>query len=131
MRRALDTNVLVRLLIVDDTDQSQRAVAFVASGGVEVQTTVILETEWVLRSVFRLDRRTVCDLLLSLLGLQNIRVIERDWVASALALHREGMDFADALRLLGADGQDEFGTFDRALAKSAQCLALGISVRLL
>lgn len=48
--RALDTNVLVRALVQDDAAQGRRAEAFLSAQPVYVPVTVILESEWVLRS---------------------------------------------------------------------------------
>jgi predicted nucleic-acid-binding protein len=48
---ALDTNVLVRLLVNDDPAQAELAAACIdASVGCFVPITVALELEWVLRS---------------------------------------------------------------------------------
>lgn len=49
---ALDTNVVVRFLVNDDDQQAQRARALIAAGNVHIPPTVLLETEWVLRSAY-------------------------------------------------------------------------------
>jgi predicted nucleic-acid-binding protein len=53
---ALDTNVVVRLLIRDDPAQADLAAQLVRGNQVLLTTTVLLETEWVLRSRCRVPR---------------------------------------------------------------------------
>lgn len=48
--RAIDTNILVRLVARDEPEQLRIAAEIVEAGGVLVLPTVLLETEWVLRS---------------------------------------------------------------------------------
>jgi predicted nucleic-acid-binding protein len=52
--QSIDTNVLVRLLVQDDAEQSARAVALLrkilSEDGVWISLIVIVETVWVLRS---------------------------------------------------------------------------------
>ena len=55
--RAVDTNVIVRYLTGDDEVQATRARAVVDAGQVFVSTTVLLESEWVLRSVYAFSKR--------------------------------------------------------------------------
>ena len=50
--RAVDTNVVVRYLTGDDPGQAARAKAAIDAGDVFVSTTVLLESAWVLRSVY-------------------------------------------------------------------------------
>ncbi|KQT52876.1 MULTISPECIES: type II toxin-antitoxin system VapC family toxin [unclassified Aureimonas] len=131
MRRIVDTNILVRLSVIDDAEQSDRALELLSRHVLHVETTVILETEWVLRSAYRLGRSSVSNLLRKLFDHPNLRFIDPTRVGSAIALHEGGMDFADALHILGSGPRDDFVTFDRALAKSAQRLWLDIPVHLL
>lgn len=48
---AIDTNVVVRYLVADDTEQFERAAALIEGRPVFVCTTVILKVEWVLRAI--------------------------------------------------------------------------------
>ena len=50
---AVDTNVIVRYLTGDDAEQFAKASALIRSEDVYVCTTVLLETEWVLRRGYR------------------------------------------------------------------------------
>jgi len=63
MPRAVDTNVLVRILVDDGTEQADRARQRFVTEEVFVPSSVLLETEWVLRSHLGLDRKALNDLL--------------------------------------------------------------------
>lgn len=60
---AIDTNVLVRLLVRDDDVQARRAVALFEQNEIYVCKTVLLETEWVLRFGYELDGAAILDAL--------------------------------------------------------------------
>ena len=57
--RAIDTSVLVRYLTGDEPEQAARARAAVDAGGILASMTVLLESEWVLRSVYGFAGREV------------------------------------------------------------------------
>lgn len=122
MRRiAVDTNVLLRMLLRDESAQSRHAVELARTARPFVTMTVLLETEWVLRSVARLPRKKINEHFQSLLETYEIDVERQDDVADALTAHRHGMDLADAMHLFGSTSQtDAFATFDKALVKIAR-----------
>ena len=117
---AVDTNVVVRLLVADDGAQARRATALFERGPVFIPVTVLLETEWVLRGAYELERTQINRLLHLLLGLPGVEVAEPDAVLRALDRHAEGMDFADALHLALAGAADRFATFDRQLLRAGK-----------
>ena len=120
MRRAVDTSILVRLFARDDSRQWKRVSRLVQEGSIAVGSTVLLEVEWVLRSVLGYDRVLIQALFGDLLSLSNVQFVEEERVIAAVALHGAGMDFGDALHVTGADASDEFVTFDRDLARLAK-----------
>ena len=117
---AFDTNVLVRLLVNDDAAQARRAVVRLRSDTVWISRTVLLETEWVLRHAYGLDPAAIGKAFTMLLGVASVDVENRVEVLRALAWHRTGMDFADALHLAVSDAASAFVSFDRQLAKVAK-----------
>lgn len=119
---AVDTNVVVRLLVNDDERQGAKARDLFDSNDVWIGAAVLLEVAWVLESVYGLEAVEVAGSLDRLLGLPNVRVENPGAVAAALAAARQGVDLADALHLYRAPDDIEFATFDRALAKSARGL---------
>jgi predicted nucleic-acid-binding protein len=117
---AIDTNIIVRLLANDDPDQTARALRLLKEDRVFVASTVILETEWVLRSAYRADRGAIQQSLRKFLALPNVFIENERAVLQALEAHAAGMDFADALHLATAHGRaTRFATFDQSLQRRA------------
>ena len=119
--RAVDTNLLLRLIARDDPKQVLLADEFVASGA-WVSQLVLAECVWVLTSLFKLDRKHV-DTAVDMLLQHQTLVIERpDVVAAALAQFRlvKRVSLTDCLvvEIARAAGHLPLGTFDRALAKA-------------
>lgn len=117
---AIDTNVVVRLLTGDHPQQSAKAKALFQRETIFVALTVLLETEWVLRSAYRLQPARVVGALRALAGLRNVVIQDAPILAKALAWAERGMDFADALHLAQAGDCDGFVSFDGRLAKAAK-----------
>jgi predicted nucleic acid-binding protein len=117
---AIDTNVLVRYLTGDHPAQSTRAKTLLEREDIFVGTTVFLEAEWVLRSVYEFSRPAVLDALAAFAGLPRVTVEAPALVAEAIEWARKGIDFADALHLASADGCAAFVTFDERFAKIAK-----------
>jgi len=89
-----------------------------------VPITVVLELEWMLRGTYRLDRPAVIAALEGLMAIRHVHLEHEELVRQALAWHRQGLEFADALHLLRSEGCARFATLDRALAKAASALDL-------
>jgi predicted nucleic-acid-binding protein len=118
--RAIDTNVLVRLITLDDPEQASAARAFVA-GGAWVSHLVLAETVWVLETVYGLGDRAIANTVEMLLNHAQIVVQDADVAGAALALFRRrpAADFSDCLILEIArrSGHVPLGTFDRELGR--------------
>ena len=114
--RAVDTNILVRFLTADDAEQAQAARRVIEAGGISIGTTVILETEWVLRAGSGFSPAVTAQGLRGLGGLPGISVEEPAETAQALDWMIAGMDFADALHLARSSHCSAFVTFDKKLA---------------
>ena len=89
---AVDTNILVRYLVEDDVAQTDRAETVLRSGSVLLAKTVLLESEWVLRTHYRFERAAIEDGLPRLLGLPGIEVEDRP-AGPALAWYGQGAGF--------------------------------------
>jgi predicted nucleic-acid-binding protein len=116
---AVDTNVLVRLLTGDDAAQAKRAIALFKKESIFIPKTVLLETEWVLRRLYRVERATVVSSFRKLGGLANVELEQPLMVAQALQWCGDGMDFADALHLVSSHSASKFATFDGQMKKDA------------
>jgi predicted nucleic acid-binding protein len=127
---AIDTNVIVRYLTGDHPQQSRKAKALIDSERVFVCTTVLLETEWVLRSVYRFTPVEVAAALTDFAGLPNVTLEDGAMIAKALDWTARGMGFADALHLAKAQETEAFVSFDRHLARAAKRLS-DVEVRML
>jgi predicted nucleic-acid-binding protein len=118
--RAVDTNVLIRLVARDDARQVAAAEAFVATGA-WVSHLVLVETSWVLESVYDLDPERCARAIDMLLNHAHLTLQDPDVVAAALADFRRkpSLGFSDCLVLEVARkaGHLPLGTFDRHLAK--------------
>jgi predicted nucleic-acid-binding protein len=125
---ALDTNVVVRFLTRDDPAQAIRAKALIETGAAFVPRTVVLETEWVLRTIYRFKGDAIAAGLTRLLGLPGVEIEDRPTVARALDWCRQGLDFADALHLASSVQAQAFATFDRALQRKARGIAGAVPV---
>lgn len=112
---AIDTNVLVRLLIVDDSKQCDAARALVESQRVLILRTVLLEAEWVLRSRFELDRSRIHAFFAGLAETSGVEIEADSATRRAIDAYGKGMDFADALHATAA--AHSFHTFDEKLLK--------------
>jgi len=127
---AVDTNVIVRYLTRDHLQQSRKAKTLIDSEHVFVCATVLLETEWVLRSVYGFTPTEIVKALTAFAGLPGVILEDEAMIAKALDWTARGMDFADALHLVKAQGSDAFVSFDRRLARTAKELS-DIAVRTL
>ncbi len=119
--RAVDTNIIVRLVTRDDAAQVRAAEAYIAKGGAWVSHLVLVEVAWVLASVYELGRSQIALAMEMLLQQEHLSVQEPSTAAAATRLYRRGggRDFADCLMLEVARGAGHLplGTFDRSLAK--------------
>jgi predicted nucleic-acid-binding protein len=81
---AIDTNVIVRYLTGDDAEQFAKARALIRDEDVNVCTTVLLETEWVLRRGYRFSRERVIAALAAFAGLPRVTLQDAELTAKTL-----------------------------------------------
>ena len=114
--RAVDTNVLARLILADDDAQYRTAAALLLEP-VWVAETVWLELGWVLGRQLGLERALVGDALMTILMTATVHTTDRDGIRWAIERYRAGADWADVIHLVAARGiADSFATFDRGVA---------------
>ena len=121
--RAIDTNVIVRFLTGDDPRQAARARRVIGEGDIFVPTSVVLESEWVLRSAYGFSSDRVVQALRAFAGLPGIAFEDGALIARALEWTEQGMEFADALHLGQSNGCSIFLSFDRRLSRIAAGLS--------
>ena len=86
--RAVDTNVLVRLVTRDDVKQVAVAEAFVGNGA-WVPHLAIAEATWVLASVYYRDPEAVATAVEMLLSHEHLTVQDAEVVAAAVIQFRQ------------------------------------------
>ena len=118
--RAVDTNVLVRLITRDDPKHAAVAEAFVAKGA-WVSLLALAEATWVLSAVYELRAPQIATAVEMLLAHKDLTLQDSDVVSAALDNFRNkpGLGFSDCLLLEAARkaGHLPLGTFDRELGK--------------
>jgi predicted nucleic-acid-binding protein len=118
--RAIDTNVLVRLITRDDSKQAAAAEEFVEKGA-WVSHLALAEATWVLDAVYARKPNEIATAVEMLLNHKHLSIQDSEVVAAALAKFRAkpSIGFSDCLLLETARkaGHLPLGTFDRDLAK--------------
>lgn len=126
--RAIDTNVLVRLLVRDEPRQLDAAEKFVVRGA-WVSHLVLVETLWVLDAVYARSAEQMAAAVGRLLAHAELTLQDADVVAAALRQFRARptLGFSDCLVLEVArkSGHLPLGTFDRQLGNVAGAHRLG------
>ena len=119
--RAIDTNILVRLIVRDDPRQASAAEAFIEKGA-WVSVLALTETAWVLSSVYSLTPKNLAVAIGMLLNHRDLILQDTETVTAALELFRSrpALGFSDCMMLETARkaGHLPLGTFDRNLAKA-------------
>ena len=122
---ALDTNVIVRFLVKDDPGQAETARALLEGLTPDNQgficREVILEMVWVLERFYKFTRHQIADVLVELVGTDNLAIEASDDVGRAALRYRQGggVGFADLMILTAAEraGAVPLHTFDRKLSR--------------
>ena len=132
----LDTNVLARYYLAGfDADaataRQQQAARRLLEGSqrLHVAKTVLLELEWVMRGAYGSTRAQFAGVLEHLLASPQVTVEDRTSVEAALAGHRNGLDFADALHHASYRACEAMASFDdRRFARRANKLGMAPAV---
>jgi predicted nucleic-acid-binding protein len=126
---AVDTNVLLRLLLDDDEDQARAARSLQRRhASLFVSHVVLAEMAWVLRSAYGFRRDRLRTLVQMLLETDGISLQEPQQVRDALsAFETSRADFSDCLILAIAEsaGMAPLATFDQRLAELSGTHKLG------
>jgi predicted nucleic-acid-binding protein len=127
--RGIDTNILVRYLAQDDPEQSALAndvfEGATASNRIFISTIVMLETIWVLKSIYAASLETIGKALSGLCESPRIHLQDQDLFK---ALVDEGFDKHYRDRLIAESakqhGCDCLLTLDKRLAKQCEGVTL-------
>ena len=121
---ALDTNAVVRLLIEDDVKQAKKVQDVVALAekkliSILILSEVLIETVWVLESVYGCKRGEIVDFLLTLISTSTFTLADSLIIRNATNQYKKGADFADAVIIGQAKKHhaSQFFSFDKKLQK--------------
>lgn len=115
---AFDTNLVVRIAVGDDPAQKTRALKLLETNTVLIPKTVLLETEWVLRSRYELVPRDILTFLTYLAESEGVVMEDEDTVRKALEYYSLGSDFVDAMHLASAADAPLY-TLDQTFCRKA------------
>jgi predicted nucleic-acid-binding protein len=99
----IDTNVVVRLVVSDDAEQTRRARKLVEQAlsrdePVLVSLLVLLESEWVLRSRYGFNREALLGIFRALLEARELSFEDEPALEEALFRWKDGVcEFSDCL----------------------------------
>lgn len=118
--RAVDTNIVVRIVIRDDLRQATSADRFIEKGA-WVSSLALAEAMWVLGSAYGMGATDLATAVEMLLNHKDLTLEDSDAVVAALASFRSrpALGFSDCLllELARKAGHLPLGTFDRDLSK--------------
>lgn len=117
---SIDTNVLVRLVTNDDPRQANRARALIEANEILLTSTVLLESEWVLRAGYGFSCEQILQAFRNVLGLPQVQIESAEAIDRAFVWWASGLDFADALHAALSESAQQFATFDSKLIKRAK-----------
>lgn len=121
----LDTNVIARIVLLDDLVQSRAALDLVARAKLSreqlvVSLSTLLELEWVMRSTAKLTKKQALLVFTQLLEVRDLQ-IDGEAILERALLHWEGSnaDFAESLFLAQYQhiGCSAMMTFDAKAAR--------------
>ena len=121
---AIDTNLLLRLVLADDPVQQARVSAVFKTGKlIAAPPTALLELVWVLLSR-GFNAANIIHGLTALMDIPNFKPEHALAIREALHGYQSGLDFADALHLALSASHQKFMTFDKAFARKAKKLGV-------
>jgi len=121
---AFDTNALVRMLIEDNKSQAravEEVVLFVQKNSLQIiiLSEVLIETVWVLETVYQCTRSEVFQFLEGLISVSIFTFPDLPVIRKAIHQYKRGGDFADLIIVGQARKQKakKFFSFDKNLQK--------------
>lgn len=115
--RAVDANVLARLILQDDEAQARLAETIVRQP-FWIALTVWVELGWILYERLKLEREVVGDALQAILEIETAHGPDPQGISWAISRFRDGADWADMIHVVAAGNvADRFTTFDASIAR--------------
>lgn len=127
---AFDTNLLVRAVVADDLAQVAIVRDLIMQDRIFISRTVLLETEWVLRTIYKKSRTDTLKFFRALLEIDNTEIENSSAVGVALDWYAMGADFADVMHL-AVCGSAVMHTFDKSFCKAAREAGITPQIKIL
>lgn len=124
----VDTNVLIRAIVLDEPIQAEQATRVLTENVCFVPRSVVQEVVWVLGKSYRFGPSDIGLVLEALTQTEQIIMEDEPLILQALDWYKKGIDFADAIHLAAAHGCERLATFDQAFIKATQALQTSIPV---
>jgi predicted nucleic-acid-binding protein len=128
MMIAIDTNVLIRAIVLDEPDQAADAIRLLTESICFVPRSVVLEVVWVLMKSYRFGPAEIGLVLETLTQTEQIVLEDEPLILQALDWYKKGIEFADAIHLGAAQGCERLATFDQDYIKAAKAIQTPIPV---
>ena len=120
----VDTNVLVRYFINDDPVQHQLAKRLINSNDIFLSTVVLVESFWVFKKLYELDKEQIESIFFSFLQMSNVEFENTIVFSQALTTYQElNCDFGDAVIAAVHRGKGiDTASFDKKAMKKLRFL---------
>ncbi len=117
--KIVDANVVLRYLLNDSDELSDKAAEILENNIVFLPNEVIAEIVYVLEKVYKVEKKTISIVLLELFEYDNLQVSDFGMINEALKVFaEENMDFVDTLLYAYYKlGKHKVYTFDRKLKR--------------
>lgn len=120
---AIDTNVLIRLIVEDDNIQAHKALTLLKKHNeVFISAIVICEVAWVLESCYNLKKLEIIDVFENILRVEQFEIEYSESIWLALNEFKKiNADFSDCIvgAIAKTNGHYPVATFDKKAAKSS------------
>jgi len=110
-------------VVIDEPKQAEIVRDLISQHSVFISRTVLLETEWVLRTVYKNKRHDILNFFRALLEVDNTEIEDSIAVSQALDFYELGADFADSLHI-SVCGSALMHTFDKGFCKAARAAGI-------
>lgn len=117
---AVDTNVLVRMLLNDDIVQVEQSRQLFAQNAIFISDSVLLESAWVLKHSGKYSQTQIAEGLRRIGGFPSVTIESPDRLELTWEWVQNGLDFADAFHLANSQFLDRFASFDQKFVKRSE-----------
>ena len=115
----VDTNIILRYLLQDNEELSQKAIDIIDNNEIFIPTEVIVEASYVLRKVYNVEKEKIYEAIKLLLNMEDVKFQNKETIEVAFKIYSEkNFDIVDCM-LFAYDRNEKYDikTFDKKLEK--------------